>query len=232
MKHAFSDLALRALEDPSAAPAVAALRGFCQASAGEGSALLEAVSQAAGLSPEEARRALLETGLFVEVNATVALGPPYRACEAYLCRQVDRLEEAVGALRRAEPPGVPGDVWRGAVLFNAGLFFESHEYWEGVWRAAPEPDRTFYHGLVQAAAGCYHLERGNLHGARTLLSKAAVKLGPYAPAHLGVDVASLLEALDRLRAAPAPGGARGLRIAFIEDEGGRRRRGDLQESSP
>lgn len=119
----------------------------------------------------------------------------------YLRRQTARLEEALARLRSSDASGVPREIWRGAVLFNAGLFFECHEYLEDVWRAAALPERGFYHGLVQAAAGCYHLEKGNRHGARTLIAKAIAKLEAYTPLYLGVDTLALLTGLRSLLAA-------------------------------
>jgi hypothetical protein len=152
------------------------------------------------VSARDALRLLQGTGLFEEADGAraVALAAPFRPFTPYLRRQTARLERALLALRSSPGSEVPREVWRGAVLFNAGLFFECHEYLEDVWRAAPPPERAFFHGLVQAAAGCYHLEKANIHGARTLLAKAIGKLRPSAPVHLGVDVARLVSDLGGL----------------------------------
>ena len=160
-------------------------------------------------SSSPARRALDSTGLFSAAGGGVALAAPYRPHAAYFGRQVARLEDALRMAAGPAPRGVPPEVRFGAALFNAGLFFEAHEYWEDVWRASRPPERQFYHGLVQAAAGCYHAEKGNAHGTAVLLRKAREKLRPYAPRHRGVDVAALLAALDGVRPAGGPPRMRG-----------------------
>jgi uncharacterized protein len=64
---------------------------------------------------------------------------------------------------------------------------------EDVWRAAGAAERDFYQGLVHVAVAWYQAGRGNRVGCERQLGKAARRLGPYAPEHRGVDVASLLE---------------------------------------
>lgn len=78
--------------------------------------------------------------------------------------------------------------------FNAGNYFGAHEAWETVWRQERETgDEEFFKGLSQVGAGYTHYLRGNAHGARALLERGLARVGPYAPAHRGVDVAALLE---------------------------------------
>lgn len=198
LKHALSALALDALRRPRRARLAAALAAYARTSSGGQAAPLEAVAGEAGMAPGAARRLLLRTGLFATAGRgrAVALSAPFHPVAPYFYRQARRLGEALRLAGSPRPAGVPRVIWNAASLFNAGLFFECHEYMEDAWRAAEEPARTFYHGLVQAAAGCYHLEKGNLHGARTLAGKAVAKLRPYAPAYLGVDVAALLGGLE------------------------------------
>jgi predicted metal-dependent hydrolase len=44
---------------------------------------------------------------------------------------------------------------RGAALFDAGLFWESHEAWEEAWLVEKGDARVLLQGLIQVAAG-YH----------------------------------------------------------------------------
>jgi uncharacterized protein len=198
LKHTLSKIALDAIEHPGRARAVTALAAYARMSVGETSARLADIAGPMGMSTEGVRRLLLGTGLFAPADGgrAIALAPAYRPFAPYFSRQVGRLGDTLHLLEAPRPAGVPPHIWRAAALFNAGLFFECHEYLEDLWRAAGEPERTFLHGLVQAAAGCYHLEKGNLHGARTLLGKAIAKLRPYAPMTLGLDVAALLVGLE------------------------------------
>jgi predicted metal-dependent hydrolase len=82
---------------------------------------------------------------------------------------------------------------RGLELIGRGEFFAAHEELELAWRAAPPEERDFYQGLVHVAVAWYQAGRGNRVGCERQLEKAARRLGPYAPQHEGVDVASVLE---------------------------------------
>jgi predicted metal-dependent hydrolase len=80
----------------------------------------------------------------------------------------------------------------GLDLIRRGEYFAAHEELEDAWRAAGPKERDFYQGLVHVAVAWYQAGRGNRVGCERQLEKAARRLGPYAPQHRGVDVASLL----------------------------------------
>ena len=90
---------------------------------------------------------------------------------------------------------------KGIKLFNAGNYFEAHEVWEDLWRQTEDPLRKFYQGLIQAAVGLYHLQRGNTIGARGQLTKSLRKLEEYPPKYCGINnsglVTNLQQAVDR-----------------------------------
>jgi hypothetical protein len=90
---------------------------------------------------------------------------------------------------------------RGLELIRAGRYFDAHEELELAWRAAEPGERDFLQGLVHVAVAWYQAGRGRTVGCERQLEKAARRLAPYAPTHRGVDVASLLEQVDRARAA-------------------------------
>jgi predicted metal-dependent hydrolase len=52
---------------------------------------------------------------------------------------------------------------------------------------------------VHVAVAWYQAGRGNRYGCERQLAKAARRLSPYAPAHRGVEVGSLLSQLERAR---------------------------------
>ena len=81
---------------------------------------------------------------------------------------------------------------RGLELIRSGAYFEAHEELEDEWGTAPASERDFLQGLVHVAVAWLHAERANRNGCERQLDKAARRLGPYAPAHRGVDVARLL----------------------------------------
>ena len=96
---------------------------------------------------------------------------------------------------------------RGAELFNAGHYFDAHEVWEDVWRAAPEQEKKFLQGLIQVAVALHHHSRGNLEGARSLLARAHRNLADYADSYGGVDLASVRARIRACQKALAEGQA-------------------------
>ena len=79
------------------------------------------------------------------------------------------------------------------MLIRQGEYFAAHEVLEDVWRAAESEERDFFQGLVHVAVAWYQAGRGNSVGCERQLEKAARRLGPYAPEHLGVDVTAILQ---------------------------------------
>ncbi len=207
LKHALSALALRAARDPSEHAVAHALSVYARA--GGGPVAIADLAAAAGADGDAVRDRLCRTGLFDEQPAgRLRLRPAYAAHARYFGRQTARLGEALRMLDQPPPAGMSVELWRGVALFNAGLFFECHEYFEDVWRGSGGDDRAFYHGLIQAAAACYHAEKGNRHGARVLAGKAVNKLHRYGPAFRGLGLAELAAGLGRLEASAetaAPG---------------------------
>ena len=93
----------------------------------------------------------------------------------------------------------------GLALIRAGRLFEAHEELELAWRDAEPGERDFYQGLVHVAVAWYQAGRANPVGTARQLDKAIRRLGPFAPAHLGVDVAGVLAQVERARATVARG---------------------------
>lgn len=87
----------------------------------------------------------------------------------------------------------------GVEEFNAGAFYAAHDRWEDLWLRNRSPARAFLQGLIQVAAGFHHWEQGRDRPCRALMREAIARLSPYAPAYLGLDVASLLLDLERAR---------------------------------
>ena len=79
------------------------------------------------------------------------------------------------------------------MLIRQGEYFAAHEVLEDVWRAAEPEERDFFQGLVHVAVAWYQAGRGNSVGCERQLEKAARRLRPYAPEHLGVDVTAILQ---------------------------------------
>ena len=94
---------------------------------------------------------------------------------------------------------------RGLEAIGAGKFFEAHEELELAWRAADAEERDFFQGLVHVAVAWYQAGRGRPVATARQLEKAARRLGPFAPAHRGVDIADVLRQVEEARARVAEG---------------------------
>jgi hypothetical protein len=94
---------------------------------------------------------------------------------------------------------------RGLELIRAGAFFAAHEELEEDWHVAPAAERDFLQGLVHVAVAWYQAGRGNRVGCTRQLAKAQRRLGPYAPAHRGLDVATVLQSVAAAEAVVAAG---------------------------
>jgi uncharacterized protein len=84
---------------------------------------------------------------------------------------------------------------KGIEEFNQGLFFECHETLEEIWLEDHSETRPFYQGIIQIAAGYFKLEQGVPVGAIKLWRTGLAKVEPFAPVFLGVNLASLIEAV-------------------------------------
>jgi predicted metal-dependent hydrolase len=93
----------------------------------------------------------------------------------------------------------------GLELIRRGAYFAAHEELELAWRSAAPDERDFHRGLVHVAVAWYQAGRGRRTGCERQLEKARRRLAAYAPAHLGVDVASLLAQVERAQARVAAG---------------------------
>lgn len=87
---------------------------------------------------------------------------------------------------------------RGVELFNAGLFWESHEAWEELWLELEGTDKLFLQGLIQLAAA-YHkaFVQEQPRGCVRLLEASLEKLAPAPVDHLGVRTGPILERARR-----------------------------------
>ena len=98
---------------------------------------------------------------------------------------------------RQSRPGEAVSLERGIELFNRGRYWDAHEAWEEAWTPDRRgPDRGFYKGLIQVAAGCLHYGRRNRRGAVNKWRSGAGYLRPYLPRHQGVELAALVDRVD------------------------------------
>jgi Domain of unknown function (DUF309) len=77
---------------------------------------------------------------------------------------------------------------KGLEEFRAGRFFEAHEEWELLWKDSTGDDKLFLQGLIQLAAGCVHIGRGNAAPGIRMLALAKAKLDRFGDDEAGVNV--------------------------------------------
>jgi hypothetical protein len=124
-----------------------------------------------------------------------------------------RAQRAVEALA-ALPLGVRArdvdDALEGAAaLFDASLFFETHEVLEPHWRQARGETREILQGLIQVAVGYQHWMNGNWEGARSLLAQGSARLRGRRIRGASLDafadsVSRSIERVERMVPAPPP----------------------------
>jgi hypothetical protein len=111
----------------------------------------------------------------------------------YAARKAPRYLEALEGWR---PSGraLPDALALSERLFNAGLYFDTHEYLESAWKEAPGPWKPCLQGLIQLGAGLHKLELdpGSRAGALYLLERGLQKLKAH-PELLGKDILSGIE---------------------------------------
>jgi Domain of unknown function (DUF309) len=102
--------------------------------------------------------------------------------------------------------GLPDALADAALLFDAGLFFETHELLEPHWRQASGEAREVLQGLIQIAVGYQHHVNGNAPGARSLLVEGATRVRGHQLMGLSLDdfARAVARTIELLRG-PTPG---------------------------
>jgi hypothetical protein len=103
---------------------------------------------------------------------------------------------------------LPEEVRRGVVLFEAGLYFACHDYFETLWGRTGDAASDLYQGMIQIAVAMRHLESHNVRGAVTLLRYGIGRVQRYPAVYQGLPLAAWLERLETLltslEALPSP----------------------------
>ena len=110
----------------------------------------------------------------------VALKPEYAPHQSYLRDRSNRYCAALKEWNSAKQPKdqLARDLALAQVLFNHGLFFDTHEYLEGAWNRETGAKKLCLQGLIQLGAGLHKLELDSqaTGGAVELLEKGIAKL--------------------------------------------------------
>jgi hypothetical protein len=93
---------------------------------------------------------------------------------------------------------LPEEIRRGVALFEAGLYFACHEYFERLWGRTGDAASDLYQGMIQIAVAMRHLESHNVRGAVILLRYGMGRLQRYPAVYQGLPLAAWLERLETL----------------------------------
>ena len=86
---------------------------------------------------------------------------------------------------------------RAVAHWNAGEFWEAHEAWEDLWNEAYDEHKRWLQGLIQYAAGFFHVERGFFaSGFQRLMATATEKVADYRGTTHGIDWPRLRRELE------------------------------------
>ncbi|MGH7802390.1 MAG: DUF309 domain-containing protein [Thermodesulfobacteriota bacterium] len=91
---------------------------------------------------------------------------------------------------------IEGEIKKGVLLFNEGLYFECHEFLEEIWRKENGREKEFLKGLIHAAVAFYHLEYENYKGTVNYLRRSYKRLKEFEPVFMGVDIRAFLSDVD------------------------------------
>jgi len=103
-------------------------------------------------------------------------------------------------LKRVACMTVEPEIAAFAQCWNEGKFFMAHEVLEGLWVRRRDDGLQ---GLIQLAVALYHIERGNLRGAKATIERARRRLAnrssvelPFSLAVMGDYAAYVARALE------------------------------------
>ena len=200
LRDLIADWGIAALADPAAEPPLRALAAFAAA--------CDTTGTAVGLHREQAEQLIRVEQVFERYGDTVRLGETLLPDRNELRRRVSRFIEAVECRscgpapfvwneyaslpgRDSAEPSVQELDWSfcaAGVLFNLGLYFETHEILEPCWLRAKGALKSFLQGLIQVSVGLHHYGNGNLRGAYALLNEGNDKLLSVRPQAWGVEL--------------------------------------------
>jgi predicted metal-dependent hydrolase len=159
------------------------------------------------LRPHTAQTPIFAFGSHVEVET---LKRARQAGADHAWARSKMMEELVPVVQRhVQPPIVYPAGWdaplselarHGIEEFNAGEYFEQHEWLEKAWLEEQRPIREMYQGILQIGVGFLQIERGNWMGAIKLLRRGLPRLRSLPPVCQGIDIAAFRAATAAVHA--------------------------------
>ena len=159
------------------------------------------------LRPHTAQTPIFAFGSHVEVET---LKRARQAGADHAWARSKMMEELVAVVQRhVQPPVIYPAGWdaplsalarHGIEEFNAGEYFEQHEWLEKAWLEEERPIREMYQGILQIGVGFLQVERGNWMGAIKLLRRGLPRLRTLPPVCQGVDIGAFRAASETIHA--------------------------------
>ena len=142
-----------------------------------------------------------DTAVTSQTQAMVRWKPAYQPYIDEIRDYACQIWQAACCLYGPQTPdltALPEEMRRGVVLFEAGLYFACHEYFETLWGRTDDAASDLYQGIIQIAVAMRHLESHNVRGAVILLRSGMGRLQRYPPVYQGLPLAAWLERLETL----------------------------------
>ena len=149
--------------------------------------------------PENRVREAIESGTVKSLKdvydqTSAGCGPCGGSCQGRI-RQL--LEVATGGPAQESPvPPLPRDFVYAISLFNRRYYWETHEVLEDLWMDEVGRRRSFYQGIIQAAAALYHVLGANPKGVIKLAQDALPKIGTAFDNPWKIDTGPLISSLN------------------------------------
>ncbi|MBI3007601.1 MAG: DUF309 domain-containing protein [candidate division NC10 bacterium] len=212
LRDPLAHLVVSAVTDPTSAAPLWAFRHFCHLAlrsrdGGVPIRTLESpLPRPPWLAGSPVGEALRGISLLAPISdGRLALAPPFARYLPAVVGQVEAYWAAAEAFAEQGGPrraGLARALECGATLYNARLYFETHELLEEIWAEQPQGrDRIILQGIIQAAVGLYHFQHGNWRGGIRVLGYGLSKAEAGRPVFYGLAMENLLDGLAGCRLA-------------------------------
>ena len=135
--------------------------------------------------PEAERAHALSLGATETVAAEEAGAAMVALCEQHAHRP------NLAAVQTACAEPLDPRAREGIIAYNAGHYYEAHEFLEEAWKEDAGPGRDLYRAILQIGVALYQVQRGNYNGAVKMLLRVRQWLSPLPDHCRGVNVAAL-----------------------------------------
>jgi bacterioferritin-associated ferredoxin len=128
-------------------------------------------------------------------QTSAGVGPCGGSCQGRI-RQLLQSQHPGSSPSRTQLAALPRDFVYAISLFNRRYYWETHEVLENLWMNEVGRTRSFYQGIIQAAASLYHVLGANPKGVIKLAQDALPKIGTPGDNPWKIDTGPLISSLN------------------------------------